>query len=480
MKAKRIAGTVMVAFFSALVALFIYARFFEKPQEVIVDKGNVMEQATHLTTTTFVPEGLVDFTDVAGKIVHAVVHVKTETVQQYMGSNPIMEYFYGDRYNNERTVRGFGSGVLISSDGYIVTNNHVIEDADEVEVTLNDRRTYEANVVGRDPSTDIALLKIDAKNMPYVGIGDSDELLLGEWVLAIGNPFNLTSTVTAGIVSAKGRSLGLLNDTYRIESFIQTDAALNVGNSGGALVNTRGELVGITTAILSPNGTYAGNSFAVPVNIVKKIVDDLKEYGEVQRAIIGVQIGDVDSDIADRENLDQVKGVVVSGITEGGAAEDAGLKENDIIVKIDNKDMDDSAHLQEYIGKKRPGDKVKLTVLRNGNSKQFDIVLRNLDGGTNIVKAGEGSGEIFGAKVIPLTRDEKNRFDLNSGLMVISVSDGRFGDLGIRKGYIITDVNGEDVNNIDDIRGATDNGKNLESIKGYQSNGTYFNYRFRQ
>jgi serine protease Do len=346
MNIKRIAGLVSIALLSALLALFIYARFFDKPGQEFVDRGNVMEQPVHLTTNRIVPEGLVDFTDVAGKIVHTVVHVKTQSVQQSSGRNPVMEYFYGESYNKDRTVRGFGSGVLISSDGFIVTNNHVIEDADVVDITLNDKRSYSATVVGRDPSTDIALLKIDAMGMPYVGFGDSDDLLLGEWVLAIGNPFNLTSTVTAGIVSAKGRSLGLLNDTYRIESFIQTDAALNVGNSGGALVNTSGELVGITTAIISTNGSYAGNSFAVPVNIVGKVVEDLKEFGEVQRAIIGVQILDVNSEIADRENLDEVKGVVISRITEGGAAEDAGLKPDDIIIRIDNKDMDDSAHLK--------------------------------------------------------------------------------------------------------------------------------------
>jgi serine protease Do len=356
----------------------------------------------------------------------------------------------------------------------------VIEDADVVNITLNDKRSYSATVVGRDPSTDIALLKIDAMGMPYVGFGDSDDLLLGEWVLAIGNPFNLTSTVTAGIVSAKGRSLGLLNDTYRIESFIQTDAALNVGNSGGALVNTSGELVGITAAIISSNGSYAGNSFAVPVNIVGKVVEDLREFGEVQRAIIGVQIGDVNSEIADRENLDEVKGVVISRITEGGAAEDAGLKPDDIIIRIDNKDMDDSAHLQETIGKKRPGDKVKLTVIRNGSTRQYEIILRNLDGGTNIVRTGEGSGTIFGAKLIPLTRDERSQFNLNSGLMVASVKDGSFDNLGIRKGYIITEVNGEGVNSINDIKEASDDGEFLETIKGYQSNGTYFNYRLRK
>ncbi|MEE4114784.1 MAG: trypsin-like peptidase domain-containing protein [Marinilabiliaceae bacterium] len=478
MKAKRIAGTVAIAVISALLALFVYAKYFDKPV-VVVDRGNVMEQTGKLTTSKFVPEGIVDFTDVAGKVVHAVVHVKTQTVQQY-ARNPIMEYFYGESGRTERTVRGYGSGVIVSPDGFIITNNHVIEDADVVDVTLNDKRTFSAKVIGRDPSTDIALIKIDAKDMPYIGYGDSDELLLGEWVLAIGNPFNLTSTVTAGIVSATGRSLGLLSDRYRVESFIQTDAALNVGNSGGALVNTRGQLVGITTAILSPSGTYAGNSFAVPVNIVKKVVEDLQEFGEVQRAIIGVEIGDVTSEFAEEKKLDKVKGVVIGGITEGGAAEEAGLKIEDVIVKIDNRDMDNSAHLQEYISKKRPGDKVKVTVLRNGSTKGFDIVLRNLDGNTSIVKAGEGAGVIFGARLTPLSREDRSKYGLDGGMMVVSVQSGVFDDMGIRKGYIITEINGESVKTIDDVKEVTDDGSDLFSIKGYQTNGTYFSYRFRQ
>lgn len=478
MKTRRLIGTFAVAVFGALVALFIYAKYFDKPV-VVDDKGNVMEQTAYLTANKFVPEGIVDFTDVAGKIVHAVVHVKTQTVQQY-SRNPMMEYFYGESGRSERTVRGYGSGVIISSDGYIITNNHVIEDADEVEVTLNDKRTFSAKVVGRDPSTDIALIKVDAKGMPYVGYGDSDDLLLGEWVLAIGNPFNLTSTVTAGIISATGRSLGLLNDRYRIESFIQTDAALNVGNSGGALVNTSGELVGITTAILSPNGTYAGNSFAVPVNIVRKIAGDLKEFGEVQRAIIGVEIGDVTSEFAKEKNLDEVQGVVIGGITEGGAAEAAGLKVEDVIIKLDNKKMEDSANLQEYIGKKRPGDKVKVTVFRNGGEKEFDIVLRNLDGNTNIVRAGEGEGEMFGVKLIPLSREERSKYRLDNGMLVSSVQSGKFEELGIKKGYIITEVNGEDVQNIQDVKDASEDGEKLVSIKGYQTNGTFFSYSFRE
>ncbi len=477
MKARKVLGTVAIAVGSALFALFVYVKFFDKPV-VVVDKGNVMEQTAHLTSNKFVPEGIVDFTDVAGKVVHAVVHVKTQTVQQYSG-NPIMEYFYGESQNKERIVRGFGSGVLISSDGYIVTNNHVIEDADVVDVTLNDRRTFSAKVIGRDPSTDIALLKIDAVDMPYIAYGNSDDLMLGEWVLAIGNPFNLTSTVTAGIVSAKGRSLGLLRDSG-IESFIQTDAALNVGNSGGALVNTRGQLVGINSAIMSETGMFAGNSFAIPVTIVQKVVEDLKEFGEVQRAIMGIRMGDVTSEYAKENKLDKVIGVVIGTITEGGAAEDVGLKVNDVIIKIDNKSMDNSALVQEYISKKRPGDEVKVTIIRDGNKEVFDIVLRNLNGNTNIVRTEEESGTIFGAKITPMSSENRSKYRLDNGVVVGTVQSGRFKDIGIRKGYIITEINGEKISNITEMNENSENGEVLESIKGYQTNGTFFNFRFKQ
>ena len=479
MKGKRVIGITAIAMLSAFFALFIYTRYFDEPV-VITDSGNVMQQPVKFTANTKVPAQFIDFTEITERVVHAVVHVKTKTVQQYSNRNPVMEYFYGDSYNNSREVRSFGSGVLISTDGYIITNNHVIEDANEIEVTLNDKRTFEAEVVGRDPSTDIALLKIEGAGLPYLGYGNSDQLKQGEWVLAIGNPFNLTSTVTAGIVSAKGRSLNLINDRYRIESFIQTDAALNVGNSGGALVNIRGELVGITTAILSSNWTYAGNSFAVPVSIVEKVAGDLKEYGEVQRAIIGVNITDVDSDDADQAHMADVKGVMIEGVTEGGAAEDAGLKAGDIIVRIDKKDTDNSADLQEYIGKKRPGDRVKVTVFRNSKEREFDIVLRNLAGGTNIVKSEDGGGIIFGVSLEPLLQQDLGRYRIDGGLRVTSVNDGAFDDLGIEVGDIITEINGEVVNTISEVRDFTNNGNDLRAVNGIQLNGTSFSYQFRQ
>src|SRR5450759_3082560 len=260
-------------------------------------------------------EGQIDLTYAAELTVHAVVHVHTKTVIGSQFDNPIMQWFYGDRYSSKpREANGYGSGVIISSDGYIITNNHVVEGAESVDVTLNDKRTFTAKVVGRDPGSDIALLKIKAENLPIIKYGDSDQLRLGEWVLAVGNPFNLTTTVTAGIVSAKGRSLNLNEGDYRIESFIQTDAALNMGNSGGALVNTKGLLVGITSAIISPNGAYSGNSFAIPVTIVKKVIDDLKEFGQVQRALIGVNIKDVESSDAEKYNLPAVKGILITRI----------------------------------------------------------------------------------------------------------------------------------------------------------------------
>ena len=282
--------------------------------------------------------------------VHAVVHVRTKTTVGARASNPIMEWFYGDSYSRPREVSGYGSGVIISEDGYIITNNHVIDDAENVEVKLNDNRTFTAAIIGRDPSTDIALLKIKTNNLPFVRYGDSEQLKLGEWVLAVGNPFNLTSTVTAGIVSAKGRSLGILDNDLRIESFIQTDAALNMGNSGGALVNTKGLLVGITSAIVSPSGAYAGNSFAIPVSIVKKVVEDLKQYGEVQRAIIGVNIREVTQEDADKQKLDEVRGVLIASVIPNGSAADAGLKENDIIVKFNGIDVATPSELQVQVG----------------------------------------------------------------------------------------------------------------------------------
>jgi len=480
-KGKYLIGAMVMALLGAFIALIAYTQFVEKPAlSAIGDSSQVNIPVENTVLTNFLPQaGQVDLTFAAEQTVHAVVHVTTMSMRQSQASNPIMEWLYGDTYSQPREVKGIGSGVIISRDGYIITNDHVIENAENVSVKLNDNREFEAEVIGKDPTTDIALLKIKADDLPYIKYGNSDDLKLGEWVLAVGNPFNLTSTVTAGIVSAKGRSIGILNDRYRIESFIQTDAAVNMGNSGGALVNTQGLLMGITSAIMSPSGAYAGNSFAIPVNIVRKVIDDLREFGEVQRAIIGVEIDEVTSQVADEQNLKEVSGAIIKRIVPGGAAEEAGLKTDDVITAVDGVKITTPADLQEQVGKHRPGDKASITYLRKGKLNTASLVMKNLEGGTQYVAAGVGSGVVFGAKIEGLSQQEKKSYDLSGGVVVMDVKEGRFKDIGIRKGYIITSVNGKKVNSASDVRNATSGEKNLKSMEGYQSDGTYFNLLFK-
>ncbi|MEI8224642.1 MAG: Do family serine endopeptidase [Bacteroidota bacterium] len=479
MKGKYLFGALFMALLGASIALFAYTKLIERPSVAVSKDSSKVEvqDAKAFLTSLQMQEGQIDFTYAAEQTVHGVVHVHTKAM---MGQpdNPIMEWFYGDRYSRPREVSGYGSGVIISDDGYIITNNHVVENAESVDVTLNDKRTFTAQVIGRDPSSDIALIKIKADNLPYIKYGDSEQLRLGEWVLAVGNPFNLTSTVTAGIVSAKGRSFTLPDGTYRIESFIQTDAALNMGNSGGALVNTKGLLVGITSAIISPNGAYAGNSFAIPVTIVKKVVDDLKEFGEVQRALIGVNIRDIESEDADKQKLSEVKGVLVTGIIEDGSAEAAGLKENDVIVKFDGLNVSTTSELQEQVGKRRPGDKATVTYLRNGKETTVPIVMKNVSGNTSVVTAGMGGKVVFGAKLESLSSSDKRSLNVDYGVKVSELNEGRFKDIGMKRGYIILSINGKKVNSPADVRQFTNNESNLKSIVGIQSDGTKFTFQY--
>ncbi|MBO7259592.1 MAG: trypsin-like peptidase domain-containing protein, partial [Paludibacteraceae bacterium] len=302
--------------------------------------------------------------------------------------DPFLEFFFGLPHYQERPQpqqQGFGSGVIISNDGYIVTNNHVIDRADMIQVVLNDKRTYTAQLVGTDPTTDIALLKIEADSLPTITFGDSDMLKVGEWVLAVGNPFNLTSTVTAGIVSAKARNINILNAAMKIESFIQTDAAVNPGNSGGALVNIQGRLVGINTAIASETGSYAGYAFAVPTSIVQKVVEDLKQHGTVQRAILGVQIADITDRLAKDRNIHTLAGAYVNSVMELSAAHMAGITEGDIITHVNNSPIKTVAELQEQIGRHRPGDEITITLLRNNTSITLPVTLQNRQGTTEIL-----------------------------------------------------------------------------------------------
>jgi Do/DeqQ family serine protease len=483
MKVKNLIGGLLMALLGAAIALFAYTKINEKPSGTFTGDSSSVEirNADALLTSMTMQEGQIDFTYAAEQTVQAVVHVRTKSMVGSQASNPIWEYFYGERYSKPREVSGYGSGVIISADGYIITNNHVIEDAENVEVKLNDNRTFAADIIGRDPTTDIALLKVKASGLPFVKYGDSDQLRLGEWVLAVGNPFNLTSTVTAGIVSAKGRSLGILDADLRIESFIQTDAALNMGNSGGALVNTKGLLVGITSAIVTPSGAYAGNSFAIPVTIVKKVVEDLKQFGEVQRAIIGVNIIEVTQEDAEKYKLSEVKGARITNVLANGSAEAAGLKENDIIIKVDGISVATPSELQEQVGKHRPGDKANITYVRNGKEVTVAVTMRNVAGNTSVVtREMGGGGVVYGARLESLGSSDKDRFNVDYGVKVTELNDGKFKDLGIKKGYIILSINGKKVKSSTEVRQATENESDLNSIEGIQANGTIFNYSFRK
>ena len=320
----------------------------------------------------------VDFTQAAERSVEAVVHVKTKYYrQQYV--DPFYHFFFGrPQQSQQPSAMASGSGVILSNDGYIVTNNHVIESANEIEVVLNDKRTFAAQLIGTDPNTDLALLKIEATNLPTIEIGNSDDLRVGEWVLAVGNPFNLTSTVTAGIVSAKARSINILNSDMKIESFIQTDAAVNPGNSGGALVNTQGQLVGINTAIASQTGSYAGYAFAIPTAIMQKVVADLRQYGTVQRALLGIRMLDITQQVKDQLSLESMEGVYVGEVISGSAADKAGMKAGDVIVQVDGRPINASSQLQEQIGRKNPGDQITILVRRGHRSVSLQVTLTAL------------------------------------------------------------------------------------------------------
>ena len=395
------------------------------------------------------------------------------------------EYFFGfggrggfQRPQQQPRV-GAGSGVIISTDGYIITNNHVIDGADELEVTLNDNRKFPAKIIGADPTTDIALIKIEATDLPTIPFGDSEKLKVGEWVLAVGNPFNLTSTVTAGIVSAKSRgNIGAGGkDRSKIESFIQTDAAVNPGNSGGALVNTKGELVGINTAIYSETGNFAGYSFAVPISIAGKVANDLKQFGTVQRAVLGVLIQDPQyvTD-AEKEKVKVFEGAYVGGFAERSSAKEAGIEKGDVIVAVNGVKIKSSSALQEQISKYRPGDKVELTINRNGSTKKFTVELRNAQGSTKVVKGGD-SAEVMGAAFKALNDEQKRKLGVSYGIEVTGLTSGKLKDAGIKKGFIIMIVNNQKISAPEDLEKIVESilqGRTEDQglfIKGFYPNG---------
>lgn len=429
----------------------------ETKVEKIIEKN---PDTKFIAETRVINTGM-DFTEASAQTINSVVHVNTKVVQTTFQRDIFQEFFNGPGAGGREFKQfgsGSGSGVIVSDDGYIVTNNHVIENASEIEVVLNDNSKYIARIVGADPSTDIAVLKIEGKNFKAVNFGNSDELKIGEWVLAVGNPFNLTSTVTAGIVSAKARNINLLSerngqDVVPIESFIQTDAAVNPGNSGGALVNTKGDLVGINTAIASQTGSYSGYSFAIPVNLVKKVMNDLIEFGIVQRGYLGVKISDVTQELQEKNKLKDLKGVYVAEVVDGGSADKGGLKNGDVILKIGATEVNSVANLQEEIGKKRPGDKIDVLIRqKDGDEVIKSLVLRNKEGETNLISKEEiKKNAALGATFIELTDKEKKELNISYGVKITSVTTGKLKSLGLGIGTIITKVNNEAVETVDQL-----------------------------
>ena len=393
-------------------------------------------------------------------VVHIKSKVKSENTMQQHGGDFFYHFFRDDRFGRPyqqqpKERESSGSGVIISKDGYIVTNNHVVNDASEIEVVLNDKRSYKAKVVGKDPSTDIALVKVDAEELPSIDWANSDDVNVGEWVLAVGNPFNLASTVTAGIVSAKGRNINILKDKGAIESFIQTDAAVNPGNSGGALVNLRGELVGINTAIATPTGTYAGYSFAVPSNIVQKVIGDLREFGIVQRAYIGVFIKDINNEMAEELGLEDLNGVYVQGLTDGGAADEAGIKEGDVITKINDVEVKTAPELQEEIAQYRPGDIINIILKRDGKLATVNMTLRNKSGNTKLVdKPSSKVLNVLGIELEELSQGFKVSNRIKGGVKIKKINKGKVQDeTVVKEGFVITKIDDENVESIDDFKG---------------------------
>ncbi|MBP6453627.1 Do family serine endopeptidase [Bacteroidales bacterium MB20-C3-3] len=419
-----------------------------------------------------------DFTFAAETAVKAVVHVKV-TKKGMEQPFTIYDFFfgYGNPGMSPRNQVNSGSGVIITSDGYIITNNHVIEGADEIVVTLEDNKSYKSRLIGRDPVTDIALLKIDANNLPYLTFGNSDSLRLGEWVIAIGNPYNLRSTITAGIVSAKGRSMPATGEEFKIESFIQTDAAVNPGNSGGALVTTRGELVGINTAIATRTGSYTGYSFAVPSSIAKKVVEDLIDFGSVQRALLGISMQEIDGDLAKEKGLEGTNGIYIAEVVRDGAADRSGIKVGDVLLSINGVKVNSGPAVQEQISKYRPKDKVDIELLRNGKQISVSVVLQSKSGDDSKTdNTGNGVIKIFGAELKEAPKELLEKLSLKSGVEVLSVSEGKFRSTGIKKGFVITYVNQNQVSKAADISAIIQSSRRSVLIEGVYPDGTVVYY----
>jgi serine protease Do len=502
---RKIGLTLLTAFIGGAVALGAYKIFevnytgstLEEKQKVYFTNNPEADNSAPLA-------GPLDFTQAAASVTPAVVHVRTtynrtaSTQGQGMDAfGDMFQDFFGrpgrPQQRNNQPAMGKGSGVIVTDDGYIMTNNHVVEDADKIEVILTDKRVLSAKVIGRDKNTDLALIKIEAKNLPIVKLGNSDEVKVGEWVLAVGYPLTLESTVTAGIISAKSRQIGILApqvdpNNYdpknpptntSIESFLQTDAVINRGNSGGALVNTRGELIGINSAIASQSGTYEGYGFAIPINLAKKVMNDFLKYGEVKRGYIGVQFSELNADNAKDLNTKEIEGLYVNSTVEGGAAAAAGIKKGDVIKKLNGEEVISSGQLQEKIGTLSPGSKVALTVLRDGSLKEFNLTLKGEEVNKLATeKSNPATAEIMnnlGATFSPLDNASKQKFGITSGVIVKSVTPGKiFDTYELPKGTVITTINGKGVNNNDQVISALKQSNQMVSFQGIVQDGSRF------
>ncbi|MEX8549303.1 MAG: trypsin-like peptidase domain-containing protein [Mucilaginibacter sp.] len=515
---KKVGLSLMTAILGGAIAVGAYKMVEVKNTDASTfeDRQKVYFASNHIAPLVS-SAGTVDFTQAAAAVTPAVVYIRTTYSSQQSGGGgqDQMEQMFGDMFGMRRQrpsgpQRASGSGVIISTDGYIVTNNHVVEKADKIEITTNDHRQFSAKVIGTDPNTDLALIKINATNLPIVKFGNSDDAKVGEWVLAVGNPFNLTSTVTAGIVSAKGRSVGIIGrgdndddenpfsspnlDRSRaqtpvlnrgIESFIQTDAVINPGNSGGALVNTRGELIGINSAILSHTGSYEGYGFAIPINLAKKVLNDIEKFGKVKRGYVGVQFQELNPDAAQALNIKTTNGLLVNELVQGGGAQQAGIKKGDIITKVDGNTVYESSDLQEKVARLQPGDKVNLTVLRDGKEQTFAVTLK-ADNGSTLASNGKtkSAEEIYnnlGASFAPLSSAQKQKYHMNGGVVVTQVRPGRmFDQLGIEEGSVITSINKAPVGSPEALDKAISNVKDgILIIAGVSPDGSVFTNRYK-
>jgi len=467
---KKIAALFLVALAGGAMALGLF--FLVEKEKPVYHDVPVTVPVRQANFSSSAPMSFPDFEAAAELTIHAVVHIKTQFQRKSMVYDDFFEFFNFRRGTPREQVFPFeamGSGVIISPDGYIITNNHVVQDANEITVTLNDRRVYNAVIVGSDPSTDIALIKIEQDNLPFLSYGNSDDVKIGEWVLAVGNPFNLTSTVTAGIVSAKARNINILGSQGAIESFIQTDAAVNPGNSGGALVNTRGELIGINAAIASGTGYYQGYSFAIPANIARKVVDDLMKYGKIQRAYFGIYYREIDDKMAKEQGMESPRGIYIEELVEGGSAEKGGIRKGDIILQLGDSRVNRQSELTEFMGQHSPGDIIAVKVWRKGKVEEMEITLQSSEDTGAVLK--DDKVIIHGATFEPLAESEKNRFGLDYGFKITRLDNGKLRDAGIREGFILLGVDRQQVRTLSDLKNTLSGRTGGVLLEGLYPNG---------